>query len=156
MGCVNIPLAHHMTEPGTLDPAMFSLMRTDVGASFPTEITQRTCRIKSHLSWEIGLCTAALCAMPKDWTAAWHHFHDCLQSRKRKGLISYSLSVQAGHQDQDLQWGLLNPAEKRHHAQVFTSKQTQVYLSACYFYQTEHAQLHLFSTPNISGFGTTF
>lgn len=85
--CVHIPPAHHMTAPGTLDPAMFSLMRIDVGASFPTEITQKTCRIKSHLSQGIGLCTAALAAMPKDWTAAWHHFTDSLWSRKSKGSL---------------------------------------------------------------------
>lgn len=79
---VNIPPVHHMTASGTLDPTMFSLMRTDVGASFPTEITQKTCRINSHLSWGIGLCTEALAAMPKDWTAAWHHFMDSVGGRE--------------------------------------------------------------------------
>lgn len=32
---INIPPAHHMTEPGALDPAAFSLMGTDVGGFMP-------------------------------------------------------------------------------------------------------------------------
>lgn len=47
---INIPSVHHMTELGPLGQAMFSLMRKDVGASCLMGITQKTCRIKSHLS----------------------------------------------------------------------------------------------------------
>lgn len=83
MASVNIPQAYHKTELGTLDPAMFSLMRTDVEASFPTEITWGTCRIKSHLSCEIGLCTTALChAKRLDSSLALFHHVSLKQERK--------------------------------------------------------------------------
>lgn len=89
---VNIPPARssHDCDRAHLTRQCFSLMRTDVEALFPTEITQKTCRIKSHLSRGIGLCTA----VPEDWTAAWHHFTDGLQSggNSKSSLVTHFLA----------------------------------------------------------------
>lgn len=113
---VNIPAAHHMTASHTLDPAMCSLMRANSRASFPTEITQKTCRFSSHLSWGIALCTTNF------QTAAWHHFTDNVSETGNWRFINYSLSVRGDHQAQDLQQAQSNPAERRHHAIIHTIK----------------------------------
>jgi len=83
-----------MTVPGTLDPAMFSFNEERCwGLSFPTETTQNTCRIKSHLSWGIGLCTAAPTAMPKRPDSSLAPFHwQSLKQGSKGSLVTHFLS----------------------------------------------------------------
>lgn len=119
---VKIPPAHHMTALGTLDPAVFGLMRTDVGLHSSRRLHRRLAGLSLICHEELVLCTAALAALaaltarPKklDSSLAAFHWRSLKQGKQR--LISHSLSVRGDRLDRDLRWGRSNPAEKRHEA----------------------------------------